>query len=103
MKQNINKKYLYKKGYLTYTNKDYEIDHMKVYCIIDTYKQKFKMYDKHNYETIINLKGAKIVETKSCEFIISNSKGNDVNLFEVDTQDQTKEWIDHLWRTVLIN
>lgn len=103
LKQNINKKYLYKKGYLVYTSKEQEIDHQQVYCIIDTYKQKFKVYDKHNYEMVINLKGAKILETKNCEFIISNSKGRDLHLFEVENQTATKEWIDHIWRTILIN
>ncbi len=93
------KKYLYKKGVLTLTDKSRYIYDEKVFVVLDVYKQKLKFYDntdEHKYCDQLKLNGeVSVEESKAQEFIII-LKQHLYYVFKTESESETKEWISYI-------
>ena len=69
----INKQYLFKNGHLIITNRSADIIEVDYFCILDVYKQRMRCYlnEKSTEGFVIDLKGAKIEESRNNEFFIN--------------------------------
>ncbi|CAD8085165.1 unnamed protein product [Paramecium sonneborni] len=103
-KKLVNKKFLYKQGFIFIKNLDRPKEY---YCTLNVLKQKFNVYfNKRKQHESYYLQGAKVDESKDNEFVlkINPEKMLSKNLhFQTKTVDEANQWVEYLWRAILID